>query len=238
MKKSSSVTFIVSAVCLLFMSCAPPMTFVVAEYKNQKFTKSHLAVKMYQPGDFFIQNADDVLDDLDTLKTGQVQEVYSAFFNRQFPRSLARNSIFRSIKFFKFEKSTENQPTTFYVGKNEPISFDLPSDGARFEIDSLYRFVLIMKPLQISRYAGSAGTWVMNAGGGGSFVGGSSPALEHYTEYVLWDNLKGKPVAYGKLSVSASVFMAMTRNTWLNALDGLAAEILRKTPFYIYRPAY
>jgi hypothetical protein len=213
---------------LWLVSCAPVTQFVSPEYAGKKLQGGRLAIVKPTSDALYIENADDVVDD---LGKGNATEIYSAFLDSQVVQSIRMYGAFKKVRVAEPRNRTEFERTTFTIGTDKTMEISLPAEGKPAAFDSTFDFALIIGRLNVSRFAGQAGMY-MPGPNGVSFSGGSPAALVHDVTYAIWDNKAGKVVCYGQFSSQATIIFAMTRNTWENGILGFTQTILSKSPFY------
>lgn len=214
---------------LWLVSCAPATQFISPEYEGKHFKGGTLAIVKPTGDALYIENADDVADD---LGKGKATEIYTAFFDSQIVRSVRMYSAFKKVAVDTPKNMAEFERTTFTIGTDKTMEVALPAEGKPAVFDNMYDYALIIGRLNIHRFAGQAGMY-MPGPNGGSFSGGKPAALVHNVTYAIWDNKAGKVVCYGQFASEASLIFAMTRNTWEGGISGLAHTILTKSPFYL-----
>jgi hypothetical protein len=56
--------------------------------------------------------------------------------------------------------------------------------------------------------------------------------LVSYVDYIIWDFDKNEPIYYGETKAKTSIFIVMTKDTWLNQIQAITESIFNyKTPF-------
>ncbi|MBX7151967.1 hypothetical protein K1X84_10030 [bacterium] len=220
---------LIMTVLLVLIGCAPSTRFISPEYDGKTLVGKTIVITPLTDRNLFIENTDDVKDD---LGDGNARSVYTSFFDSTMTQAVRKYARMRKVRIKDFNIQPVLESTTFTIGKDKTMEIALPQEGQTTEFDSTYDFVLFIGRLDISRYAGQAGTWIPGPKGGGSTVGGKSPALLHKVTYAIWDNEKGKIVCYGQFDAEASFAFAMTRGTWVSAVETVAYLILEESPFF------
>ena len=147
---------------IFLLSCGTQLRHIDDSYMHTDFSDSRLAVVLPDTNEFIINNPDDVTDDLDTAGTGNVQKVFSDFFQNHVLSALKNYSFFINIHWIKRSDSLPTDHKTYILGRNHDLSFDLPSKDYRFPVDPSCRFVLILNPVEINRYRGSEGHYIQD----------------------------------------------------------------------------
>jgi hypothetical protein len=81
-----------------------------------------------------------------------------------------------------------------------------------------------------------AGTTVVTVGLYGTMGTRKVGALDNLVmkgTFVLWDNIAGKIVAFGKINEKMDVSMGLTKQTWMTALENISSKLFTDTPYGI-----
>ena len=221
-------TLLYALLAATIFSCTPNLRVVSDEYKTQKFVEAHLAVKAIPSQLFFIENIDDVKDDI--AKEGIPEEVFSLFFREEFGKAIQKYSTYNTVTFLANVDSTKLERSEFHIDSKNTVNFNIPSIGFKYNVPENCRFVLIFPALRIHRYGGKAPMFIPGPNGG-SFSGGEGPSLIFNIDYLLWDNVRSKPVSFGKLEINNPFMLAMTKETWVSTINSLARAIIQGTAF-------
>ena len=216
---------------IFLVSCATQLRHIDDEYKHIDFSDSRLAIVLPNTNEFIINNPDDVSDDLDTAGTGNVQGVFSDFFQYHVLSALKNYSCFNKIQWIKRSDSLPTDHKTYILGRNKDISFDLPSKDYRFAVDPSCRFVLVLNPVEISRYRGSEGNYIQDFDKEDIYKTADPQQFRLYTEYVFWDNDESRAAAFGIINIQRGILINLTRKDWINLIHQMCWEIIRYTPF-------
>lgn len=209
------------AMIFILYSCSPSSTVLMKDYEDQNLTgKSLSIVKVFDRP--IISNYDDVTDD---LGAGVPEAVYMKYFKQKFTATLQQYAFINNVVFVDSISKSYLNEKLLNISNGVQIRAYLPNENIKLKnINS--NFILFLYNLNISRLAGSTGTF-MN----GSMVGGSFEKLFHQLDFAIWDNDKGKVVSYGRIEANSSVLFAMTESNWESDINHLALKIVQESPF-------
>lgn len=210
--------------CLILINCAGTVSKVSEEYGATNFKNSKLAIIIMQ-GDITISNPEDVSK---YLGEGSPSTVFCDFFSDQILNDAKNDGVFGNVFLEKDYIDTNFRNVNRSLTPDESISFLVPKRNA-LNSDSL-PFILILDNLTIERKktAGKSGSMNGNVMTGGSF---GSDNLVLSGTYVLWDNISGKSVSFGKIDEKAGVIIAMTKNTWVDMAKNISYQIFIGKPY-------
>ncbi len=216
-----------TALVLLVASCGTSLQFVDPDYKGKTLSGGTLAIVDLRTSEINLQNLDDVKDDIGTGENSVT--VYKAFFDSVFHVAVRQHSTFQKLNRYALPDSFQIDRSEMTIGEKSLI-VRMPNAGQKLNIDE--KFVLIFNVLDVYRKPGEPGFWIPGPNGTMAHTGGKSEQLRHEVSYTLWDNETTKAVSYGRAEIGANVLFAMTRQTWVSVIDGLANEIFKNGPFH------
>ena len=209
--------------CLALMQCAGTAMKVMPEYATMKVQDSRLGIILINQ-DLSIANTDDVVDD---LGGGAAKTVFSGFFGTQMTSFAKKDSKFGTVSFIDNGDTSGLISSTQNLSADDPIYLRIPPTKI-FRGDSV-PYLLIFDNFDISREQ-KPGTTGFGANGAMATTAGSDKLILTGT-FVLWDNLAGKIVSFGKINEKQGVFMAMTKNTWIGILRKLSSKVFIGKPY-------
>ncbi|MFN0159340.1 MAG: hypothetical protein ACKVRP_14865 [Bacteroidota bacterium] len=213
---------IVVAMLILGIGCASRSTFVERDYADSTMSGRSLVIATVMPT---LLNPEDVTTN---LGDGIPMDVFLNFFHTEFVKAMHVSSTFKDI-FFSSQNSSAPlhwQSTTLDDGRR--LKLMLPPENSRLTFDSIQTdFVLLIGRFTIRRNDPEPAYDV-----GRGVTGGSSGSLSQTVDYAIWDNAKGKMVAYGQVlaETQVSVFQ-LNRWNWESCVTLLAKRIVEDTPF-------
>jgi hypothetical protein len=215
--------------CLLLAQCAGTALKVMPEYKNMNVEKSRLGIILLKEG-MVINNQDDIADD---LGGGETKEVFHGFFTSQFKEFAKKDGKFDEVEVVNGCDTSGFTKSTQFLSSDDSLNVRVPSKKAC--VGDSVPFLLILDYFDISRDQKSGST-VVTMGPYGTMRTtkvGASDNLVLTGTFVLWDNLAGKIVSFGKINEKTGVLMAMTKQTWITAVESISSKIFVDTPYGI-----
>jgi hypothetical protein len=213
---------------LLLAQCAGTIK-VMPEYKNMNVEQSKLGIILLRES-MVIQNRDDIAKN---FGNGETKDVFHDFFTSQFRKFAKKDSKFGEVAVVNgcdlsgFTKSTQ------FLSADDSVQVSVPPQNACMG-DSA-RFLLILDRFDISRDK-KPGTRTVTRGIYGTMgitTVGASDKLVVKGTFVLWDNLAGKIVSFGKINEKTDVIVALTKQTWITAVESISSKIFVDTPYGI-----
>jgi hypothetical protein len=216
--------------------------FVTKEYNGKAIRNASLIVKAPAPFQVFIDNADDVADD---LGEGDEGVVYLQLLQTQIIKALKGQSTFSKITYKQALKSGEYKPRAFSFAKNSLMLINMPTDGEKilFDKDSA-DYVLLLDSIHYCRDCGNLSDrivfraertikWSDPNAPTMTFPGGMFEKRNYlYSLYfALWDNKAGRLVSYGIVEGEISTTFGMTKSKWESSIDEIVEQIIQKSPF-------
>jgi hypothetical protein len=216
----------VAASCLLLAQCAGTKIKVMPGYQNINVEKSKLGIILLTEN-LAIDNPDDVSDD---LGGGETKQVFHDFFTSQLRGFAKKDGKFAKIGVVSGCDTSHFTRVQENLSSDNLVSMRVPKEKNYMGDD--WPYLLIFDNFTVSReqkttsYMTGAGT-----GMGSGWSSSKSDKLSLTGEFVLWDNLAGKMVALGELNEKAGVFMAMTKNTWINIVQSISSKVFLGKPY-------
>ncbi len=212
------------------LGCGSPSGIVLPEYEGQKLTAHVLLVQYCRPA---VVTADDVPKDLSKRFP---EEQFRRDFQTQFPNMMRHFGRIDSVVIVDSLKGTPLSSQELALDSKVKLCFQIPPVGSKASPDSgnadyaiiLSNYQIFAKTTTFEHPVGEKlKTYVQTPGG----------ALEHRFQFIVWDNVKGRLVAYGQVNGEN----AFVRDDWKAPIwDGcfvtLVEDLLRETPFYQYIP--
>ncbi len=215
--------------CLLLAQCAGTGLKVMPEYKNMNVEKSRLGIILLKES-MVIKNQNDIAEN---LGSGETREVFHGFFTSQFKEFAKKDGKFGEVEVVNGCDTSGFTKSDKFLSSDDSVHVRVPSKKACTE-DSV-PFLLILDYFDISRVQ-KAGTAMVSTGLYGTMrvnkIGASDNLILTGT-FVLWDNIAGKIVSFGKINEKTAVVMAMTKQTWITAVKSISSKIFVDTPYGI-----
>jgi len=203
--------------------CAPTKTiFINPQYENQAIQDASMGID-FPVNKLFIENTDDVVDD---LGGGVADSVYHGWFESFFPAVLKKKSSLSTISFCQIPYDNKFEQTTFAMNEKESFTVQIPKPGTRFQDTS--RFLLFIEGLKIYRVGPTS-----SAPMPGVTPSGTWPKLTNELKFLIWDNEYGRALSYGKAaSESDCVFFTMTKRNWEDVVRKIISQLVSNTPLF------
>ena len=215
--------------CLLLTQCAGTSLKVMPDYKKMNVEKSRLGIVLLKES-MVIRNQDDIAED---LGGGETKEVFHGFFTSQFKEFAKKDGKFGNVAVVNGCDTSGFTKSTQFLSSDDPMQVRVPSKNACMS-DSV-PFFLILDNFDISRDK-KAGTTVVTAGPNGTMRTNKVGAYDNLVlrgTFVLWDNLAGRIVSFGKIFEKTGVVPALTKKTWITAVESISSKIFVDTPYGI-----
>jgi hypothetical protein len=208
---------------IILIGCAATKKVkLMPEYENVNFESDRLGVLLIKKN-LNIQNVDDLFND---LGGGDPKEIYINFFGEFFPEKMKKRSKFHNVIFVKEFNQESLIPISETLNKKESIGITIPDENNKIGfISDTLDYLLLLDYVNIFRKQTSGGP------PGLLTAYGSGDNLMFTSVFVIWDNIKGKMVSYGKITESWAVFMDMTKVTWEKLLYKVASPIVNNKPY-------
>jgi hypothetical protein len=208
----------------LFSSCASSGFRVMAGYKRMNIGTGALGILLIKKN-MQISDPEDVRQFLGGF--GSPEDNYYDFFAMEFPAKMKAHTKFKRVYFARgADESALRGDSQTYDYQQDASMVVPPRRG--FISDSLsYLLIIDMLSASVDRRQTA-----QIAGAETSFTGlGGADHLVQTASFVLWDNKAGALAAYGTLKEKIALYDPMTRNTWVETLEKLAASINRGMPY-------
>jgi hypothetical protein len=211
----------------LFVQCAATALKVMPEYKNMNVEKSRLGIILFREN-MTINNRNDIAKN---LGGGETKEIFHGFFTSHFREFAKEDSRFGKVTVINGCDTAGFTKSTQFLSSDDSVQVRVPSKKAC--MDDSVPFLLILDSFDISRERKS-GTTVVTTGLYGTMAPrkvGASDNLILKGTFVLWDNLAGKIVSFGKINENKDVLTGLTKQTWITAVESISSKIFNDTPY-------
>ncbi len=221
--------FCLAAVCLLMARCAGTGRKIMPEYEHVNVEKSRLGIVLFKEN-MAMHNIDDIAD---VLGGGEPREVLHGFLASRFRELAIKDGKFGAVEIINGCDTSGFTKSTQFLASDDPVQLRVPSKNACTGDSAA--FLLFLDRFEVSRDR-KTGTTMVSTGPYGTMrttrVGASDKLILKGT-FALWDNLAGKIVAFGKISQKTDVVTAITKQTWIAAVESIASKIFVDTPYGI-----
>jgi hypothetical protein len=216
-----------AASCFLLVHCAGTGVKIMPEYKNINVEKSKLGIILLKEN-LLLRNPNDIAY---YLGGGKTKEVFHDFFTSQLRAFAKKDGKFADVGVVNDCDTSGFTKRTQFLSSDDSVQVRVPSIKA-FMGDSL-PFLLILDYFKVSRDQKS-GTTMVSMGPNGTMRTirvGAYDNLVLTGTFVLWDNLAGKIVSFGKINEKTSVILSMTKQTWITTVKSISEKIFINTPY-------
>ena len=220
----SKKLLLIALYCFLFAGCAGTGFRVMAGYHHMKIGNSALGILLIKKN-LQISDPDDIQRVLGG--GGSAEDMYYNFFSTEFPAKIKKHSKFNRVYFARGADESVLQGDSQTYDYQQDASIVIPPRRG-FVSDSLgYLLIIDMLSIRLDQRQTA-----QTAGAETSFTGlGGADNLVHSASFVLWDNAAGTIAAYGNLKEKIPLYDPMSKNTWIEMLDNLAASINQGMPY-------
>jgi len=214
----------------LLCSCANKTMVISPDYKKNAIKKAGIVVVLMEQPD--INNTDDVTDD---FGEGDPDELYLKHFNQKFTEYLQKYTYLSPITIDTLNAQMTFIEETLELNQKKDIIIKVPQSSEKYVFNGFEpEYILFIQKFSIIRKAATSGVFIPGPPGRpGGYTGGTSPALLHVGEMLVWDNYNQKKVLYGQFDAKATFLFAMTKNVWDAALKDMILTIFKDSPFML-----
>ncbi len=222
MMKNSVFTLQFLLLCLL--GCSQSKTVVTADYRDTKIAPRNLTVFLFPPT---FQLTVDIAED---FGPGIPQDVYAKYFAKEFPDAMRRFAKVERVETdcsFARHSFVEKE---FVIDDADTLRMRVPADGTTVRCDSLVPDVLlILTKMDIGWEPNSA----VSPFSPSLPAAGVGPAgrLVHRLQFTVWDNMRHKPISYGRLKIESPIMGRLTKWNWDECLRGIASAVATRGSF-------
>ncbi len=198
----------------LFLGCGATAVTVSDDYSRAQIAPERLAVFLFPP------KIDLAINVSDFFGKGVAQDAYAAYFAKEFPDALDYFATIGSIQSECGLARFTFVDKLMMAGSTDTLNLKFPREGATVRCDSVVPdFLLIINEMNIS--AGPMDLRPLEV------PGKTKPdwRLVHRFQFLLWDNTKHKPAAFGKLSAAAIYKEPLSKMSWDMCLQEMARSI-------------
>ena len=219
MKFSNILNGFVLLLAIALSGCASSTFKVMPEYRNQMpGSRASLAVVLNTDG-VEVDNESSIRED---WGEGDPRLVFADLVDNHFPMEMKKYAVFATVEMVTPLLSDSADWINLPL-KDRVLRLKLPREESRFRFagGGSYSHVLMIHKIRTFEFYGKT-----------TGTGGENTArryLKFDFEYLLWDNVDGKIIAYGYAEAEDPVFFRMSRDTWLNALGDMGQKTLRGT---------
>ena len=175
------------------------------------------------PFKFSIENTDEAISD---LGHENIDSSYLSVFTETFTKALVDTRRCDSVKFIKGDIEKYLDVRELFLFGEDTVKFRIPKENVIVECDSvkpdyiLFLSDLSTKDVIIKQHPAD----ITDLGGW--------PGISHKSNYLFWDNVKGKIMAYGHVEAQELFALFVKRKTvWETCISSLASTIISKSPF-------
>jgi hypothetical protein len=216
---------------LILCGCASinPKVRVLPEYEDLQLSADRLTVA---PFSVWFLNLELAAKDFETL---DFKNLYDRHFAEQFPLALIRFSRIKSVYLASKPPDAPLRTRSLQLTPTDTVFVPLPDDSTIVRFDSLGSdYIIFLSTVKTEDREG--GGVIPEALPGKESVGFAYHFAEvlHKADFALWDNTKGRLVAFGHVAGGAQYSrLVRTQETWKRSIYSFGEEIRNATPFRI-----
>jgi hypothetical protein len=186
------------------------------EYKDQKINGRDLTI---------IQLFDDpvISDDIAASEiTGDIDKEHSGLFIRNFTTAFIKSKYFKSVNYSHIPYKNNLVERKLVLNYEDTMKIFLPKEGSLLSADTgKSGLILFIDDLRITKTEEMKGGWM-----GNMKVGAAPASLYQIMNFALWDNDKGRVIAYGKVDDYSNISSKVSKSDWASDIKGIAEKIL------------
>jgi hypothetical protein len=214
-----------AAACFLLGNCAGPAFKMMPEYNTMTVEKSRLGIILLRDN-LTVRIGDGAGGD---SGGGKVKQGFCDFFTSQLRGFALKDGKFAGVEAPGGFDTSLLVKSTEFVSPDKPVSVRVP--GRRAFVGDSVQFLLILDSISVSKEYQPGLTMTTPGANGMTTPAGGSESLVLRGAFALWDNLEGKPAAFGRIEETSGVFTAMTKNTWAALVKNVSSGIFLGKPY-------
>jgi hypothetical protein len=214
-------------VLTMVIGCSGSHTVLLPEYKGIRIKAHSLVIQTELPE---IYNPVDVADG---LGQGAATEVFLSYFKEQFSSHFSLAGPKTEVKICSQCGSPYFLMQILNINSEETMRVKMPPEGFQVIFDSLQpEYAIFISDFVVSRESLTKKFWTgASPGGSMIFSGTISAKLKGSLQFIVWDNIHGRLVSYGRIRTEQVTPPKVGKLDWNRYLNDLADKILDATPF-------